>query len=92
MKVKEVELPIDGFELKVYGNYSVRLTQFKDPVLDAEIFGYGIYNRTTNVREAECRRSWTANLIAQKFDEDDHAPQAPVVDVPTGAPDVRGMH
>jgi hypothetical protein len=83
-------LPIENYEVGSHGNFAIRLVKFKDPVLDMEIFGYGIFNRVTGVQEAECRREWTARLIAQKFHEDMIAglPTAPVID-----PEVfKGVH
>lgn len=51
--------------------YEVKLVTFKDPVLDAEVQGYGIFNISTGVCEAECRRYNTARMFCKQFYEAD---------------------
>lgn len=46
--------------------YAVATCTLRDPVLKEEIMAYGVYNKSTSIREAETRRYTTAvNLVAQ---------------------------
>lgn len=50
--------------------YFITACQFTDPVLDERITGYGIFNKTTGIREAECRRFNTAITFAEQFQQE----------------------
>lgn len=45
--------------------------KFADPVLNEQVEGYGVVNKSTGVREAEARRYFTAKALADGF-EDQH--------------------
>lgn len=40
--------------------YEVRLVTYRDPYLEADVEGYGVFNKETGVRESELRRMGTA--------------------------------
>ena len=42
--------------LHVKGDYAVHVCEVRDPILESDIFAYGVYNMITRVREAEARR------------------------------------
>lgn len=51
-------------------HYFVHTCNFTDPVLGEEVEGYGIFNKTTEVREAETRRLETAARFCKQFQEE----------------------
>jgi hypothetical protein len=51
--------------------YYVEKVSFTDPVLNDEVWGYGVFSRETGVREAETRRLYTAKQLCNKFQADD---------------------
>lgn len=51
--------------------YAVIKVQFTDPVLSERIDGYGIVNKITGIREAECRRWNTALTFCAQFHQED---------------------
>lgn len=54
----------------VYENelFKVELVSFRDPVIESEVTGYGVFNKETTVREAEARRLAYARILADKFE------------------------
>lgn len=67
----------------IYSNsvFEVKKTEFTDPVLGEPVTGYGVFNKYTGVREAECRREFTARVLADGF-EDQHLNPDKYVEVP----------
>ena len=53
--------------LYVAGNFVVAITTLRDPILEADIQAYGIYNTDTGVREAEARRLANAKDLCDSF-------------------------
>lgn len=53
------------------GVFEVRLAYFFDASIDSGILGYGVFNLTTGVREAECRRISIARELADMFSRSD---------------------
>jgi len=64
-------------EENLYENslFNVSLVEFVDPVLGESVYGYGVFNTETGVREAETRRIYTAKLLADRFESDANPPQ-----------------
>jgi hypothetical protein len=52
------------------GMYYVKVMYFRDPVLETDVQGYGVFNRDTQVREAEVRRLAYARILADRFEEE----------------------
>ncbi len=63
--------------------FTVEPAKFTDPVLGEEVEGYGVFNTATGVREAECRREFTAIHLANGFQDQFDNPSK-YVDVPEG--------
>lgn len=68
----------------VYENqlFTVETVELLDPVLNEETVMYGIYNKKTQVREAECRREFTAKALADGFQDQHQHPEAYIVVAP----------
>lgn len=49
--------------------FYVNRVQFNDPVIEESVIGYGIWNKLTEVREAEVRRLDIAKVLADAFNE-----------------------
>jgi hypothetical protein len=49
--------------------FYIELVEFNDPVIEETVTGYGIFNKQTEVREAEVRRLDIAKVLADAFNE-----------------------
>ena len=49
--------------------FYINRVQFNDPVIEETVTGYGIFNKQTEVREAEVRRFDIAKVLADAFNE-----------------------
>ena len=52
------------------GRFYVRVANFRDPILENDVEGYGVFNQDTTIREAECRRLAYARNLADRFEEE----------------------
>ena len=58
------------------GGYVVHLSLVNDPMLQESTQVYGVFNKSTGVREAETRRFINAKLFCDQFKEEDEAYEA----------------